>query len=188
MSTAEPSQLQVYDPAGRRKYLNSDERSRFLAEADLLPPPRRALCYVLAYSGCRVSEALALTRCHLDTEQMSLCFKTLKRRKLVFRTVPIPKALTAMLFDLSSREDEPLWRMHRSTAWRIVTGAMQRADITGPMACCKGLRHGFCIRAVGQNVPVNLVQRWAGHASQTTTAIYLDAIGLEERAFAQRMW
>ena len=44
-----------------------------------------------------------------------------------------------------------------------------------PLACPKGLRHGFGIRAAGYNVPTNLIQRWMGHASPTTTAIYLDA-------------
>ena len=39
-----------------------------------------------------------------------------------------------------------------------------------------------------EGVPQNLVQRWLGHASATTTAIYLDAVGIEEREFAERMW
>jgi integrase/recombinase XerD len=56
------------------------------------------------------------------------------------------------------------------------------------MACPKGLRHGFGIRAADRSVPTNLIQRWMGHASPTTTAIYLDAVGLEERQFASRMW
>jgi len=36
--------------------------------------------------------------------------------------------------------------------------------------------------------PRHLVQRWLGHASLRTTAIYGDVIGSEERAFAARMW
>jgi len=32
------------------------------------------------------------------------------------------------------------------------------------------------------------VQRWLGHASMTTTAIYLDALGEEEREIAARIW
>jgi integrase len=35
---------------------------------------------------------------------------------------------------------------------------------------------------------LNLVQRWLGHSSMTTTAIYLQAIGDEERTIAARMW
>ena len=65
---------------------------------------------------------------------------------------------------------------------------MRARAIAGPMASPKGLRHGFGIRAAGRNVPTNLIQRWMGHASPDTTAIYLDAIGAEERQFASRMW
>jgi integrase len=32
------------------------------------------------------------------------------------------------------------------------------------------------------------LQRWLGHASMTTTAIYLEAMGDEEREIAARMW
>lgn len=35
---------------------------------------------------------------------------------------------------------------------------------------------------------MNLVQRWLGHASMKTTAIYLLAIGAEECEIASRMW
>jgi hypothetical protein len=50
------------------------------------------------------------------------------------------------------------------------------------------LRHGFGVKAFQSNVPPHLVQRWLGHASLKTTAIYGDVIGPEERAFAARMW
>jgi integrase/recombinase XerD len=52
----------------------------------------------------------------------------------------------------------------------------------------KGLRHSFGIHAIRSGVPLNLVQRWLGHASMTTTAIYRDALGEEEREIAARMW
>ncbi|HRD76437.1 MAG TPA: tyrosine-type recombinase/integrase, partial [Hyphomicrobiaceae bacterium] len=52
----------------------------------------------------------------------------------------------------------------------------------------KGLRHAFGLHAIRCGVPLNLVQRWLGHASITTTVIYLQALGPEEREFAARMW
>jgi integrase len=42
---------------------------------------------VLAYAGCRISEALALTVHHVD-ERFTVTIRTLKRRKLVYRAVP----------------------------------------------------------------------------------------------------
>lgn len=179
---------QIYDAAGRRKYLSSDERARFLRAADCLSPANRTLSYVLAYAGCRVSEALSLTVHHIDPERLTVTVKTLKRRRRIFRAVPMPRTVIEMLLRLPVGEDGRFWLMHRSTAWRIVKGTMLRAGISGPMACPKGLRHSFGIRAADRSVPPNLIQRWMGHASPSTTAIYLDAVGVEEREFASRMW
>lgn len=58
----------------------------------------------------------------------------------------------------------------------------------GPHATAKGLRHGFGMHAIRSGVPINLVQRWLGHARMETTAIYLQAMGREEREIAARMW
>ena len=65
---------------------------------------------------------------------------------------------------------------------------MMKAGIFGAPAMPKGLRHGFGVCAFQANVPPHLVQRWLGHASLKTTAIYADVMGPDERAFAARMW
>ena len=182
------TRIELYDEAGRRKYLNAAERERFLIAAERSTPSECALLYVLAYTGCRISEALALTGHHLDAARDTLTFRTLKRRRTMFRTVPVPPEITAMLLALDRPRDRAFWSMHRTSAWRLVCHVMEAARIDGPMACCKGLRHAFGMRAADQNVPGPVIQRWMGHASLETTAIYIDAVGAEERAFAKRMW
>jgi len=179
---------QIHDERGQRKYLSDAERARFLRSADRLALHSRAFCYVLAYTGCRLSEGLALTNAHVDGERMTLTFKTLKRRRTIFRAVPVPETLIAMLNKLPVDSAGRYWSAHRATAWRIVKATMERAGIDGPMACPKGLRHGFGIRAAGSNVPINLIQRWMGHSSIGMTTAYLHAVGVEERQFANRMW
>ncbi|MBS0445107.1 MAG: site-specific integrase [Proteobacteria bacterium] len=179
---------QIYDETGRRKYVREDERARFLEAAQQLDLPMQLLCEVLAFTGCRVSEALNLHRHQLDTERLTLTIRTLKRRRTVFRVIHIPEPLAAALARLPPHSDGRFWVIHRTTAWRIVKRLMDMVHVTGPMACCKGLRHGFGIRAAGRNVPEGLIQRWMGHSSRATTAVYLDAVGCEERAFAMRLW
>jgi integrase/recombinase XerD len=44
------------------------------------------------------------------------------------------------------------------------------------------------VAAVQAGIPLNLVQRWLGHAQLSTTAIYAEAIGPEEQEIAARMW
>ena len=65
---------------------------------------------------------------------------------------------------------------------------MAAAGLDGPQASPKGRRHGFGVAAVSAGIPLNLVQKWLGHAQLTTTAIYADATGAEEKDIARRMW
>ncbi|MEA3015186.1 MAG: integrase/recombinase XerD [Sphingomonadales bacterium] len=187
MSFIQTGQWQAHDATGRRKYIDSEERRRFLAAADRLSPKRRALCYTLDFTGCRVSEALSMGP-HQISPDGKLVLRTLKRRRIMFRVIPIPLHLADMLLALPPLEDGRFWDLHRATAWRQVSAVMAYAEIEGPMASCKGLRHGFGVRAIAAGVPQSLVAKWLGHASMATTAIYLDAVGPEERAFARRMW
>ena len=65
---------------------------------------------------------------------------------------------------------------------------MGAADIRSLPATPKGLRHGFGVHAVMCGIPLNLIQKWLGHADIATTAIYTNVLGPEERAVAARMW
>jgi integrase/recombinase XerD len=50
------------------------------------------------------------------------------------------------------------------------------------------LRHGYGIAAVDKGIALNMLQKWLGHSQMSTTAIYADATGEEERNIAARMW
>jgi integrase len=190
--------LSLFGQSGSRKYLNAAERRRFLECAQQLPPHERSFCQVLAWSGARISEVLALVPAAIDIESGAASITTLKRRKRgVVRQVPLPPYLLDELdqvFGLRAAQPDPalanerIWRFSRTTAWRYVKAIMAAAGVTGTPAMPKGLRHGFGVRAFQSNVPPHLVQRWLGHASLETTAIYGDVIGPDERAFAARMW
>jgi integrase/recombinase XerD len=188
----------LFGQSGSRKYLNAAERRRFLESTQQLPPPERLFCHVLAWSGARISEALAISPVAVDVENGVIAIETLKRRRRgIIRQVPVPHDLLDELeyqFNLRAARSDPafararIWRFSRTTAWRYVKAIMAAAGITGTRAMPKGLRHCFGVRAFQCNVPPHLVQRWLGHASLKTTAIYGDVIGADERAFAARMW
>jgi integrase len=185
----------LYSATGLRKYLTPDERRRFLAASRAAARPDvRTLCLTLAYTGCRISEALALTPASVQAAEGIIAIRCLKKRGLmVVREVPVPPLLLAELecvHELSSMPPmQRLWPLSRGCAWQLVKEVMQEAGIlTGPHASPKGLRHGFGLHAIRCGIPLNLVQRWLGHASMTTTAIYLQAVGTEEREIAAKMW
>lgn len=180
----------LFDRSGRRKYLTRKERELFLTAAIAKGSLIASFAGLLVHTGCRISEALQVTPARLDAGTGRVVFRTLKRRRVVFRAVPIPHQLVEDLARLgaSKGNDEPLFPWCRQTAWRHVKAIMAECRIRGAHAMPKGLRHGFGIANAEQNVPPGLTQRWMGHARLETTAIYQHAVGDEERAFAERIW
>jgi integrase/recombinase XerD len=60
--------------------------------------------------------------------------------------------------------------------------------VAGVPASPQGLRHGFGVAAVTAGIPLNLVQKWLGHPQLSTTAVYANAVGAQEKDIARRMW
>ncbi|MFT4075635.1 MAG: site-specific integrase [Asticcacaulis sp.] len=183
-------QAALFDQDGRRKYLCKSEGRRFLRAAAEMDKSTHLFCCLLYFTGCRISEALEVTPRRLDVEGRQIIFRTLKRRKRVFRAVPVPAWLISELqrCGRNQPEDAPLWSWCRQTAWRHVKKAMAAADISGPQAVPRGLRHQFGVRALQANVPLVTTQSLLGHASPSTTAIYQHATGEDARRLMQRMW
>ena len=186
-----PSGMSLHTAQGRRKYLTPDERARFIAAASRPPPSTLTLCLVLVWTGCRISEALALTHADLDQAGGIVSLHCLKKRRTgIVRDVPVPEGVMAILDFVHDLEpsDRRLWPIGRSTAWQQIKTVMRDAGVTASAASPKGLRHGFGVHALRSGVPLTLLQRWLGHASLSTTAIYADVLGAEEREIAARMW
>jgi integrase/recombinase XerD len=184
--------IQLFDAAGRRKYLTPAQRADFMRQAAKAPGKVSTFCATLAHTGCRISEALAVTGTRVDIVAGVIILESLKkRRKGIFRAVPVPRdfleALDAV-HDLRSVGDARLWDWSRTTAWRRVKEVMEAASICGLYASPKGVRHGFGIKATTSEIPLNMTQKWMGHARLETTAIYANAVGPEERKIAERMW
>nr|WP_233142674.1 tyrosine-type recombinase/integrase [Gluconobacter sp. DsW_056] len=191
--------MQLFDPSGTRKYLTVSERTAFLKAAERAPRDVRTLAMTLAWSGCRLSEALALTADRVDLAGGVLVFESLKKRQDgIYRAVPVPPPLLEALDlvhgvrEAQARRDRGrslrLWPVARMTGWRMVHRVMTEAGLSGPAASPKGLRHAFGVAAVSTGIPLNLVQKWLGHAQLSTTAIYANASGDEEQTIARKMW
>jgi len=71
----------LYDGSGRRKYLTPSERRQFLRAAESAPRPVQTFGATLAHTGCRLSEALALTAARVDLGAGVLIFESLKKRR-----------------------------------------------------------------------------------------------------------
>jgi len=186
---------------GKRKYLTLDEQQRFLVTTSQLERPEvRTFCDTLAYMGCRISEALALTPERIDLSAKAVIFQTLKQRgKVRFCSVPIPdQNLEALLLVQNIRKAQKsksvatkavkLWDFKRAMASRHVAAVMAAANIEGVHACPKGLRHGFGVRIAQKTRNPRLVQKLMGHMKMENTAIYMDLVGEEAHAEVVGAW
>lgn len=188
----------LYNNEGNRKYLTVSERTAFLKAAKNMPQEAYSMCAVLAYSGARLSEVLALTPERVDTNARILLIESLKKRRDgVFRAVPIPRKLIIDLERIhgvaAARQDpdrlqDRLWNCCRTTAWNRVKACMSEAGISGLQASPKGLRHAFAVASLQSGVPINFVRKWLGHSRLSTTEIYAEAVGNEEQSIASRLW
>lgn len=197
--------MRLYDGRGNRLYLTAEERVAFLAAAGKRSARDRTLCETLHYTGCRPSELIEITPARVDFSGGTVTIRTLKKRrdrlgaqKMVHRTVPVPTDyLDSLNTAYGIREaqksrkqaQEPIWPLSRVRVWQIVKGVMIEAGLPdAPHRSPNGLRHGFGINATINGIPLNMLQKWMGHAQLSTTAIYADAIGKEEQHLAARMW
>lgn len=197
--------MALFNPRGHRLYLNAEERDAVLQEARKRNARDRTLCETLHFTGCRPSELIEITPARIDLSAGTVTIRCLKKRKdakgeqkIIYRAVPVPPLYLDTLNTAHGireaqkskrRAGVPIWAVSRIRVWQIVKEVMIAAGIPdAPHRSPKGLRHGFGINAVGSGVPLHMLQKWMGHAQLSTTQIYADAMGKEEREIAQRMW
>ena len=188
---------ELVDARGR-KYLTSEERTRFLAAVRTHPKASvQTLARTLAMTGCRVSEALGIRACDVDLDAAELRISTLKRRREHWRAVPVPDDLVhelKLVHGLIRAQASPrgrtrlLWTVTRQAAHRQVSALMRDAGISGPQATPRGLRHSWGVAAVQAGIPLTTIASTLGHADVGTTAIYATAVGAEHRELVSRVW
>ncbi len=195
--------LTLYSDIGERKYLNFEERKRFLDAIDVLGDEKdKTFCEMVFWTGCRPSEALGASPLQVDLADSAVALRSAKKRGKwkgrKFRLIPLPETFTQRLDDVHNikhAQQTPdrgaslrLWDMGRTTAWKRIKTVCEAAELSGIKACGRGLRHGFGTGGALSKVEPSQLQSMLGHEDYKTTAIYLDVIGPEQRAIASRMW
>lgn len=187
----------LYDGRGSRKYLTAQERRAFAEVALRAAPQIMTFGLTLLYTGARISELLQLPPERIDAAENAIILETLKRRRRgVFRAVPVPAQLITRLVNFVECEEtrtdgsqrSRVWTWGRTTAWKYVQSVMETANVPKRLRTPRALRHTFGVNAIQSGIALNVLQRWMGHARIETTAIYADVLGNEERALAQRTW
>jgi integrase/recombinase XerD len=198
-----PSNLLAYRRARPAPYLYSAAELDALLEAtDTLRPPLRAATYrtllgLLAVTGMRVGEAIALDRDDVDLRAGRLAIREAKRdtRQLPLHPTTVAAlhayadlrdqlrpAATAPSFFVSTTGTRPIYECVRETFMKLrrVAG-LERTSGPGPRI--HDLRHSFAVQTllgwhraridVGAQLP--LLSAWLGHRHPASTYYYLQA-------------
>ena len=164
------------------EYLEAHEVQAVIAAAP--DAPARLLMLLQWRSGLRVSEALALeaSDLSLDTDQPTLRVRHGKgnRSRIVPVHPELQNALVAVLQFVGVGRG-PIIDAHRSTAWRWVQEAVERAVTLGALPAGRHVgthtfRHSYARHLLMHGVPINYLSRWLGHRSIQTTLVYLELV------------
>ena len=164
------------------EYLEADEVNAVIRAAE---DPRAKLLMLTQWrAGLRVSEALALdvSDLSLDSDLPTIRVRSGKGSKA--RVVPVHPELAAafrMALSYGNVAEGRLVSAHRSTVWRWVQAAVERAEGLGAIAPGRRvgthtLRHSYARHLLMHGVPINYLSRWLGHSSIQTTLIYLELV------------
>ena len=182
----------MFDHFGNRKYLSRNERAAFfdaVINSDILR--EKAFCLTLYFTGCRISEALALNVSSIDFDEQYLIFRTLKQRsRNKFRPIFVPQEFLEILKlqTIGKTSEDHVFPISRTTGWRIVKKSMKAAGLSGTKACPKALRHTYAVSYLMEKTPITTVKKWLGHESLKNTAVYLDIVDEEEYNEARKIW
>ena len=166
------------------EYLDKPDVDALVAAAS--SGPAKLLILLQWRAGLRVSEAVNVLVQDLDLEAERPTLRVREGKGGKDRLVPVHPELagalrTVLAFRIRPRGEHRLVDASRSTAWRWVKAAQLAAERAGTLLPGKQvgthtLRHSFARHALASGVPINVVQRWLGHASLSTTLIYLEIL------------
>jgi integrase/recombinase XerD len=207
--------LMRLDRALLPQYLTREQVSKLVEACRPYRHGRDRLFIRVAFeTGGRVSELLGIRRSDIDLANRQIRLRTLKRRtdrrrKIAHaaRWIPVSHSLCADLavFLLEAREeyvevtDDPLpeneerfriFPISRQAAHKLIRAAGKRAGLVargGRDVSPHILRHSFAMNCLTQGVPITVLKELLGHASISSTMVYLKTDPAQAREFLSKV-
>ena len=148
-------------------------------------------------TGGRIDEILMVRPSDVNLATNSIRLKTLKQGKdrngiqrEKYRVIPLHvdlrDAYMQYLLDMniSTKSGDPLFPMSRQVIdlyFKKMQGKL------GFKIHAHKFRHTFAVKAIMDNVPLNVLQQWLGHSSIFTTNIYTQITGMDTSQFMERI-
>lgn len=170
-----------------KKYLECDELDKLIKVLDLSgnDPTWDKFIFLLAKTGLRFAEALALTPADFDLDKLTLTVNKTWDHKSShggFKPTKTPSSMRTIAIDYKTArmidriidqfpEDEPIFvhgkRVFDSTVNTHLKRLCDKAGIT--VITCHGLRHTQASVLIANSIPIMVVSKRLGHANVSTT-------------------
>lgn len=156
----------------------------------------RMLLELLAGTGLRINEALKLARDRVDLQDCSLWIPAAHSKTGSARRVYFGESLAALLGDYLGALPVDQWRLFTTRTGARLTDAhvrrlfkkvARRAGIDPERLHAHILRHTYAVRFLSNGGTLEALRDQLGHASITTTAIYLRAASWQRADEVARM-
>ena len=157
------------------KYLSREQIAKLLEV--YTEPEKRLLLRFLYFTGCRVSEALALTPRHLDSARRVVTLPALKVKGRAVKLAVLDTE-TVRLLELFAKarrisKDQTVFSFDRWRAWKIVKEAGEAIGVSDLHP--HTLRHSFATHWAAGGGSMSKLQRQLGHRKlATTTDMYIE--------------
>ena len=170
---------------GQGKILTSEELRRLFTDG-LRSPRDKALFGICLFTGCRVSEALALQTTDIKGETLTFRKSTAKG-KLKTRVVDIQPGLAQLLAEYQPVKEGALFpgmrgrsvTLTRFAADKILRDACHRVGLEG--VSTHSFRRTALTMMSSAGVPLRVIQEISGHSDLGTLQRYLEVTSEQKR-------
>ena len=149
-------------------------------------------------TGGRIDEVLLIRPSDINLATNSVRMKTLKQgkdrktgmQKEKYRIIPLHPALRDVYMqyliemNLNQKSEDLLFPMKRQVIDVYFKKLQQKL---GFKIHAHKFRHTFAVKAIMDQVPLNVLQQWLGHSSVFTTSIYTQITGMDTSEFMGRV-
>ncbi len=156
------------------------------------------LVQFLYRTGGRIDEILLIRPSDINLATNSVRMKTLKQgkdrktgmQKEKYRIIPLHPALRDVYMqyliemNLNQKSEDLLFPMKRQVIDLYFKKLQQKL---GFKIHAHKFRHTFAVKAIMDQVPLNVLQQWLGHSSVFTTSIYTQITGMDTSEFMERV-
>ena len=147
-----------------------------------------ALVTTLLRTRGRIDEVLQLKAKDFSFDANTVRLRTLKRKGEAYRIIPMHPELRSAILEyflnshIDPRSDDKVFRMTRQGVDKYFKKMQSSLNFR---VHAHKFRHTFAVKAIMSGVPLNVLQKWLGHASVFTTSVYTEITGLDTRSFME---